>query len=689
MLRLIIENDPSKIPITQVENKIKSYSRFYENSNIFKYTQPNIRNLYFKYNILYGSNSSNVIKTYLPKMRPLSSSVRAYSKYQLRVSTNDKNIYSECIFTKEQIEQLYLAKCMDLTIESNEKTRNNFFENCKINCRNRIIDFRNCNVGYVFVKTLTNILIENNILNDISQLKLGGNPLGEKSIKYITQIISSSESLTNIDLSCINISYKVGAELFKSLLNQHSLISLNLSSSNSAYHNRLLSFGIQNIKEVLKSNHYLEFLNLSGNSIKNEGFKILMEGINENPTLSELDLSRNDITFEGMKYITNLTNKNNITSLNLSYNDIRSEGIVVLCSKISNFKFLKELFLENCNITFKGFNAIVEAYNHGNKLELIKLDGNDLRDKQIANMIEIIKRFNVSNLSLRSCNLGDACSYYFGMCLLNNEMIKIIDIGNNSITDKGFRAFESIPDYLRNLEKIDISQNMISDASACPFIRNLKYNNSLRDINFFDNQLQTQSGIELLKILEHNKTLLNCNLQLNSIKGEIVDNINLKLKRNKNHQKIKFIPGLKQQIKNNKFDSKEYDVYNGEIIRSKNNRTYLEITLKQDEIKYDQMKKVVADSVVKSKEDNDKIEKDIEQINQAIVSIDKEVEIEKKNYLRETDRLSKLIRQIEIQVEDLASKKKKLERDYQYNKLDLEEEVTKASEELAKAKGKV
>ena len=34
-------------------------------------------------------------------------------------------------------------------------------------------------------------------------------------------------------------------------------------------------------------------------------------------------------------------------------------------------------------------------------------------------------------------------------------------------------------------------------------------------------------GIELLKILEHNKTLLNCNLQLNSIKGEIVDNINL------------------------------------------------------------------------------------------------------------------------------------------------------------------
>ena len=32
MLKLIIENDPSKLQISQVEHKMKTYERFYENS---------------------------------------------------------------------------------------------------------------------------------------------------------------------------------------------------------------------------------------------------------------------------------------------------------------------------------------------------------------------------------------------------------------------------------------------------------------------------------------------------------------------------------------------------------------------------------------------------------------------------------------------------------------------------------
>ena len=40
MLKLIIENDPSKLQISQVEHKMKTYERFYENSNVFKYREP-------------------------------------------------------------------------------------------------------------------------------------------------------------------------------------------------------------------------------------------------------------------------------------------------------------------------------------------------------------------------------------------------------------------------------------------------------------------------------------------------------------------------------------------------------------------------------------------------------------------------------------------------------------------------
>ena len=689
MLKLIIENDPSKLQISQVEHKMKTYERFYENSNVFKYTQPNVRNLYFKYNILYGTNSSNVIKTYLPKMRPISASVRSYSKYQLKKSINDGTIYNDCIFSSEQIEKLYLAKCMDLTIDPNDKTRKNFNEVCKVNCVNRIIDFRNCSIGYMFVKTLSEILINNRLINEISQIKLGGNPIGEKAIKYITNIIESSNSITYIDLSCINISYKIGDILFGCLMNQKSLISLNLSSSNSAYHNRLLSFGIKTIKEVLKKNHYLEFLSLSGNSIKKEGFKMLIEGINENQTLSEIDISNNDITSEGMKYIHNLTNKNFITSLNLSNNDIRSEGIIIFCKKILNFKMLRRLYLENCNITFKGFSAIVEAFNHGNRIEILKMDGNDLRDRNFGNLLEMMKRFNVTSLSLKGCNLGDSCAYSFGYCLLNNEIIKEINVALNNISDKGFSSFTSIPDTLRNLEKIDVSQNLITDESACEFIGNLKYNNSIKEINFFDNQLQTRSGIEMMKVLDTNRTIVNVNFLLNSVKNEITDNINMKLKRNREHQKVKFIPGLKQQIKNSLIDPKQYEVYNTGIKKSKNNRTYLEITLKQDEDKYERMKKFIKSNLEKCIEDNKVIENEVDIANKAMNKVDQEVEIEKKRYENKQHELLKLIEEMTIQVEDLTEKKNKLEKDFTFSKVDLGEEANKLEEEAKRAKDKV
>ena len=46
----------------------------------------------------------------------MSSSVRSYSRFQLKQSLNDNSIEKNCIFTDEQIEQLYKAKCEDLEI---------------------------------------------------------------------------------------------------------------------------------------------------------------------------------------------------------------------------------------------------------------------------------------------------------------------------------------------------------------------------------------------------------------------------------------------------------------------------------------------------------------------------------------------------------------------------------------------
>ena len=193
----------------------------------------------------------------------------------------------------------------------------------------------------------------------------------------------------------------------------------------------------------------------------------------------------------------------------------------------------------------------------------------------------------------------------------------------------------------------------------------------------------------MMKVLDTNRTIVNVNFLLNSVKNEITDNINMKLKRNREHQKVKFIPGLKQQIKNSLIDPKQYEVYNTGIKKSKNNRTYLEITLKQDEDKYERMKKFIKSNLEKCIEDNKVIENEVDIANKAMNKVDQEVEIEKKRYENKQHELLKLIEEMTIQVEDLTEKKNKLEKDFTFSKVDLGEEANKLEEEAKRAKDKV
>ena len=62
----MIESDPSKIQMSQVEQKAKCFKTIYKNYTPFTYGKTSVRNTYFRYNVLYGSRSSNLIKTYLP-----------------------------------------------------------------------------------------------------------------------------------------------------------------------------------------------------------------------------------------------------------------------------------------------------------------------------------------------------------------------------------------------------------------------------------------------------------------------------------------------------------------------------------------------------------------------------------------------------------------------------------------------
>jgi Ran GTPase-activating protein (RanGAP) involved in mRNA processing and transport len=120
------------------------------------------------------------------------------------------------------------------------------------------------------------------------------------------QILADNLNIIHLDLSSNDITPRGADIIFTTLLNQHSIISLDLSSKEGINRNRLSHEGMRLLERVLKENLLLEYLYLAGNSVKNEGLKSILLGLAENKTLNTLHLSNNEITFTGIKYFSKL-----------------------------------------------------------------------------------------------------------------------------------------------------------------------------------------------------------------------------------------------------------------------------------------------------------------------------------------------------------------------------------------------
>ena len=219
-----------------------------------KYSE-NTKKMLYKYNILYGSNSNNIIRTYSTKMRPNSTSIFSFIN-NLSQTEEDK---SECLLSNNDIEKLIKAKCKDLNLNLNEDMIFRFKNYCLNKCKNRKMDLSGCYLGYYSSFVVAEILYSN---TQIAILNLGNNNLGDDGIKIISNAIKDNRVLVSFNISSNSISHKGGKILFNNICCQKSIINLDISNSRGMNRNRLTSVGVQNIGKVLTENLYLEMLNL-------------------------------------------------------------------------------------------------------------------------------------------------------------------------------------------------------------------------------------------------------------------------------------------------------------------------------------------------------------------------------------------------------------------------------------------
>ena len=652
ILNLMIKSNPNQYNQKKINKKIVVLNPLYIRGSEENLKRPNYNEntekVFYKYNLLYGNNSNNLIKTYSPKMRPMSSSVKEFNKKMIS-DNNGKNIY---VFNDDESMKLIKARCKDIGINLRENMIYKFKSFINSKCKNRCVDLPECYLGEYSIKFISKFIYK---ADRISRLNLTKNNLGDVGIEILMKAVKNSMSLISLNVSSNNITYKGGQIIFADLAEQQSVIDLNISTVEGSNRNHLNYLGLRDIEHFFNKNKYIETLNICGNSIKDEGFISLCKGLKDNKNLQILNISNNEIHSQGLTQGLNLISTCKIYSLNLSQNKLLDAGIKILSNSLQFFPNLHKLNLSNCGFEFNGFEYLMTSLSTFKTLSSLNVSGNILKHKNFDRVRPYLESNSIKNLNVAKCSLGNDSAYILGDCLSSNESIKKLNISGNKISDVGFQSFVNIFSHNSNIESLDCSINLITDLSARNFVKNIRYNHILKKINFFDNQLTNVIGNLFLEILETNKTLRSINLLLNKVQLKTMEEINKILKANSQKEKAKYVPELHKAIKNLQFNPQSFKFYEKNIKykklmqstlykRVKKEDKHLNKLINKENRKIDlkiNQKINIESEVVKVQNEIKQIMQNLstmqDQVFEQEKDLEKKIEIEKKNFKKIKD----------------------------------------------------
>ena len=677
-LSLIIDSNPNQYNSIKITEKMKKINSLFSRGSEENLSRPrlseNTYEIFYKYNLLYGSNSQNLITTYSPKMSPMSVSINGFVK-KMNFNLHEK-LY---VFSEEEILELLNARCKDIGIEPRENMLYKFRDFCNSKCKNRTIDLSDNHLGLNSIKFLSNILYNT---DRIYKINLSKNNLGDRGVEILINSIKNSISLVSLNIMSNSISHKGGQLIFKILSKQQSIIDLNLSSCEGINRNRLTSIGIQNIEKYLKTNFFIENLNIAGNSIKNEGFHLLCKGINGNNFLKYLNISNNDINEKGIKNFLHIIKKTKLKSLNISNNPIKSEGLINITNSLRYFPDLKIFICSNCNIDFEGFNYLLKVLQTVRRIDTLDVSQNNLHSENYDDLKQSFCSFGIKFLNMTGCQLGDKGGHIMGECLTLNETIKNINLSKNKITDIGFKSFISLFTTNNTIENLDLSSNFISDLTAVDFIDNLQFNTTLKKINLFDNELRNLIGTKIIDILDVNKTILHINLLFNRVTVKTIDEINKKLKVNMEKEKARYVPNLIKYINEMQFDTEQFNILANEIKAKKKQLNFLYKKIKEEIKMYgkslDKEKNILEDK----NSELSKILNEIKDYEKEISKVDKTIKSNDENTKKILRRLKDEISDINQIFDKIENKNLSLKADYEISKQEMQEIYNKTEKEL-------
>ena len=243
----------------------------------------------------------------------------------------------------------------------------------------------------------------------------------------------------------------------------------------------------------------LSSLTLSYCNINSEDIRVLAIGL-ASSSLNVLNLSGNNICSEGMKL---LADSINCKELILHSCNIGSEGATFLAEYLVAKPFISTLILNNNNIDSIGIRTLAKALKYCSKLQQLHLAGNSVGHSGVAALAQSLKFCsNLVNLDLSRCTLVAYGSVSLEPCHLNK--IIYLDLSDNGvISETILTAFiGGMKDY-RFLRTLNLSNNNINSRAAISLAEGIRNCPSLYCLYLSKNNIGLNGVVEIAKAFMH------------------------------------------------------------------------------------------------------------------------------------------------------------------------------------------
>lgn len=208
----------------------------------------------------------------------------------------------------------------------------------------------------------------------------------------------------------------------------------------------------------------LTSLYLTGNCIRVQGIKSLSDALETNTTLRTLYLSGNSLQPDAIQHLTAALKVNQgITTLYLGSNKLRTPGVRHLVHVLTPACHLKELMLGQNEIGADGIECLAEALQSTCTLTTLELASNDINSKSgviLANALQT--QTHLENLYLNNNPLGDSAAAAFGIMLTKNTTLRVLDLSFTTLTLIGIRALATGIQYSKTLVSLMVEGNQVT-----------------------------------------------------------------------------------------------------------------------------------------------------------------------------------------------------------------------------------